>query len=440
MPPTGPATNGYVDSDYDAPDYDVIVVGAGLAGLTCARNLTASGLRVKVLEASDAVGGRVRTDRRDGFLLDRGFQVLLTAYPEAQRALDYDALKLGRYYSGALVRCGDRFHRLADPFRDPLRALPAAFNPIGTLGDKLKVAALRSATRKGTIEDVLAREETTTLAALQRRYGFTASLIDRFFRPFLGGILLDGSLEASSRMFEFVFRMFSEGHAALPAAGMQSIPEQLTSGLPEGTVRLGARVTSASATSVTVEGAGVVEARAVVVATEQPEAASLASLDVGGSRSVMTLYYATDADDAPHGQPILVLNGTGEGPINNLSVPSHVCPRYAPAGKSLVSVTVLGNPLQTDDTVESGVRDQLAEWYGPAARAWRHLHTYRILYALPDQAPPYLSPPEKPVRTPDGLYLCGDHRGTASINGAMNAGRRAAEAVLADLAIGGGAG
>lgn len=413
------------------PNTDVLIVGAGLAGLTCARHLHRRGLACKIVEASDGVGGRVRTDRVDGFLLDRGFQVLLTAYPETQRELDYAALRLGTFYAGALVRTPEgAFHRVADPLRHPLGGLQTLFAPVGSLEDKLRVAFLRQGVRRGSLAALFAREEMTTIRALRERWGFSDEMIDRFFRPFLGGILLDGELRASSRMFEFVFRMFSEGRAALPARGMGALPEQIAAGLPPGTVRLNARAEAVSARTVTLEdGETLTAARAVVVATEAPEARRLlGDVEPADARTTTTLYYAADAP--PVQEAILVLNGTGQGPINTVTVLSEAAPSYAPPGRSLLSVSVLGTP-DTDGALEKSVRQQLAAWYGAAAHGWEHLRTYRIAYALPEQAPPFLSPPQKPLRHASGCFLCGDHRRTASLNGALASGRHAAEAVAA---------
>ncbi|MFN3166460.1 MAG: protoporphyrinogen/coproporphyrinogen oxidase [Phycisphaeraceae bacterium] len=411
-------------------DDDVVIVGAGLAGLCCARRLSQAGLRSLLLDAADAVGGRVRTDDVEGFRLDRGFQVFSTAYPEAQQVLDDQALDLHRFEPGALVRYGGALHPLTDPWRRPLRGLRSVFSPIGTFADKLRVARLRSRVLRGSVADQFVGPETTTLEALQQD-GFTDSMIERFFRPFLGGIFLDPELNASSRMFNFVFRMFSSGHAALPAQGMQAIPRQIALGLRPGSIRLNTRVIGLQNGSVRVESGESIRARAVVVATESPIAAELLGEAVSpGSQGVTCLYFATDRP--PIDRPILVLNGEGHGPVNNLCVPSLLVP-CAPEGRHLVSATVLGIPAQDDATLERGVREQLAGWFGAEVNRWQHLRTYRIPHALPRQAPPALSTPERPVRWRDGLYVCGDHRDNASINGAMVSGRRAAEALLADL-------
>ena len=416
---------------------DAVVIGAGLSGLACARILTHAGLRVRVLEASDGVGGRVRTDLVDGFRLDRGFQVLLTAYPETIQALDYHALRLGRFRPGALVRTGGKFSRLGDPFRDPASALASLVAPVGSLGDKLGIARLRASVIEGPLAALFERPETTILKALRTRYGFSETIIERFFRPFFGGITLDPTLGASSRFFEFVFRMFSEGDAALPALGMQAIPDQLAASLPGGTVRLNTRVAAVRPGRVVLEGGEEVEARAVVVATNALDAQLLArAATTTGAWGEVCFYYAAPA--APFRDALLVLNGDPEGPINNLSVPSNVCPTYAPADgpyarQHLVSVVVIGEAASGDETrLEHAVRAQLRSWYGAPVDGWHLLKAVRVAYGLPDQAPPFLSPRDKGVRLRPGLFRCGDHVETASINGAMRSGRLAAEAILTD--------
>ena len=410
---------------------DVLVVGAGVSGLVAAVELQRRGLSAHVLEASDAVGGRVRTDVVDGFLLDRGFQVLLTAYPEARRCLNYAALDLREFEPGAIVRHDGRFHTISDPIRRPRQILTSTFSPIGTFNDKLLIARLRAEVLDSEIDTVLSAPEVSTITAL-REYGFSGKIIERFFRPFLGGIFLDPELATSNRMMRFVYRMFTQGSAAIPNGGMQSIPRQLAAHLAPGCLRLNTPVQHVWAGGVRLQSGEELLAGAVVVGCDPVHAAQL--LPQAGVRTTMRgvrcLYFA--AADAPIGDRYLVLNGDGEGPINNLCVPSVVAPGYAPSGCHLVSVTVLHAPLSEDHLIRD-VREQLIHWFGEQVNGWEYLRTYHIEHALLDQSPAQGGVAMGPVQVQPGLYVCGDHRGTASLNGAMLAGRRAADAVCSEF-------
>lgn len=407
---------------------EVIIVGAGLAGLSCARELARANIPCLIVEASDGVGGRARTDYLGGFLLDRGFQVLLTAYPEAQRSLDYTALQLGRFEPGALVRLSGKFHRVADPWRRPGAMLQTAFSPIGTLGDKLRIAKLRYQVTRGPLQAIFQSPETSTSQFLRER-GFSPVMIERFFRPFFGGIFLESELRTSSRMFQFVFRMFSEGHAALPARGMGAMAEQMASRLPEGTIRLNARATQVAAQSVTLATGERLSARSVVIAADHANACRLVpSMPQMRSKGATCLYFA--AEKTPIDEPTLVLNGDSSGPVNSVCVPNLVAAGYAPVGAHLVSVTVLGQREMADGQMQAAVRQQLTSWFGPAVQRWQHLKSYFIPDALPEQTSVVLR--DGSARLPEGSYACGDFLDTASINGALRSGRQVAEALLAD--------
>lgn len=412
-------------------DFDVIIVGGGLSGLCCARHISDAGLTCRLLEASDRVGGRVRTDHVDGFRLDRGFQTFLTSYPEAQRVLDYESLRLRYFDPGAMVRVNGRFHRFCDPWRRPRHAMAVALSTVGTFNDKVKVSRLRNRLLSCGLEEIFSGPNISTLEALQRE-GFSDQFIQRFFRPLLGGVFLNSELTASSRMFEFVFRMFAAGDAALPAAGMEAIPRQLAQSLPSGVVRTRAQVVGIDGQTVKLASGSQLRARAVVLAVEGPVAARLLrSISPVKWRSVTCLYFA--ADEPPVSGPVLVLGGDGDGPINNLAVLSEVAPAYAPAGESLISVSVLRHLEESDRQLECRVRRQMVEWFGTPSSPWRHLQTYRIRYALPPQPPEEMEPVQKPAQVRDGLFLCGDYRDMASIQGAMASGRRTAEAVVQNL-------
>ena len=408
---------------------DVLVIGGGLAGLAAAHHLEGAGADWALLEAGEAPGGRVRTDHLDGFALDRGFQALLTAYPEARAMLDYSALDLHAFEPGALVWTQDRLSRVSDPVRDPRSALATLRAPVGSPVDKLRVVALRRAVRR---EDPFEVPESTTAQDLEA-LGFSPRMVERFWRPFLAGVLLDPQLGTSNRMFRFVLRMFAEGDTALPAGGMQAIPDQLASALPAERVHYGTAVAALTGRGVTLSDGDRLRAnRAVIVATDGPGAAHLLD-DVKdpGSRATTTVYLA--AEKPPVERRSLVVDGQSSGPVNHLCVPSEIAPGYAPEGAALVSASVLDDRGLPDEALLDAVRTQLQGWFGPGVRAWRHLRTYRVAHAQPDQSPPALAQPQREVRMGGGRYVCGDHRDNASIQGALVSGRRSASAVLADL-------
>ena len=385
-------------------EHDVIVVGAGMAGLACARALVAAGREPLVLERSHPIGGRVRTDSVDGFLLDHGFQVLPTAYREARAVLDFDRLDLGLFERGAIVRSEGRVRRLADPRHAPVRSLRALAG--GVVGVRDGAAVLQLLRGSG--------DETTAADAL-RRAGVSRATVETFFAPFLRGVFLEERLTTSSRLLDFVLRAFSDGPAALPAGGMGAIATQLAEGV---NVRKGTGVATVGPHAVSLESGDPLRANAVVVATS-----GIVDEPVHGWNAVTCVYY--DAPSTPIPGPWLVVNGEG-GPINNLCVPSEASPSYAPSGRALVSATILG----AGDPDLEHVERQLRGWFGSTVADWRHLRTYRIPRAVP--AFPVGGFGELPVRLAEGLYACGDHREHPSLNGALASGRRAADAVLAD--------
>lgn len=412
---------------------NIVVVGAGLAGLACAKRLYDCGVSCVVLEAADAVGGRVRTDVVEGFRLDRGFQLYLTSYPEGRRVLDYDKLKLQEFVPGALVRAKGKFHRVVDPRREPFAGLRSAFNPVGTTRDKLRLVTLKQACDRFDDESVGDSPDTTTREYLEKDIGFTPSFFTTLLTPFFGGVFLDPSLTTSARFFRFVFRMFASGPGALPELGMQQIPEQLAAGLPAGTVRLNAPVDRIEPGRVVLSSGEVVNAKAVVVAVDGNAAARLTQGKVEAPtwNGNVTLYFA--ADKSPIGEPILAVNGEGSGVVNTVAVLSDVSPAYAPPGASLISVAIVGAPKVGDVELEAQVRSQLSGWYGDAVRGWRLLRIDRIPHALPTQEPGKLQPWRRSTRLTDHVFVCGDHRDNASIDGALTSGYRAAQELMLTL-------
>ena len=423
----------------------VVIVGAGLAGLACARRLCREHVPIMVLEASDSVGGRVRTDRvesADGpYLIDRGFQVYLTAYPEGRRVLRTSELGLRSFVPGAMVRFEGRFWRMADPLRAPWAVPDVLRSPLLTARDIPALALLDTRLRlTGEAQCWDAPEQTAE--EFLRGAGISTRAIERFFRPFFGGVFLDRSLKTSARKFRATYRMFARGRAALPRGGMQAIPDQLAAGLGLEAVRTGqvaARISPGSRETceVALESGETIDASAVVVATDGSTAATLVpGLSAPGWKSTLSISFAADTPPSP--EPILYLDGDGTGPANHVAVISNVQPGYAPAGRTLISASVVaphGRSPQ-DQTLETRVRVQLREWFGPRVDGWRHIRTDVIEHALPHEDAPALARPQRPVITSAaGVFVAGDHVDNASINGALESGRRAAEAVLSCLPL-----
>ncbi len=409
---------------------DVVIVGAGLAGLAAARGVEASGRTVVVVEASDGVGGRVRTDMVDGFRLDRGFQVLLTAYPEVGRQLDLAALRPCAFDPGSLVWLGKRMYAIGDPTRRPSMLLSSAVAPVGSVTDKVRLAGVLHRLRKADPVSLLHREDVSTLTSLID-LGFSTRMIDRFFRPLLGGIQLDVNLSASRRMADIILRCLAMGDSVVPAMGMQAIPDQLAAGLSPTTVHLGCPVAAVAPGEVRLVDGRTVRADRVVVATEGPVAAELLGdrqVASPASRTVSCVWFS--APKPPVDSKLIVLDGTITGPAVNVAVMSNVSPDYAPPGQALIAAAC---PAADGDlsALPDSVRAQLRRWWGAQVDEWQVLRTDTIAHGQPDSQPPFA--PKKPVALGEGLFVCGDHRDTPSIQGALYSGRRTAAAVLASL-------
>ncbi|MBK8093265.1 MAG: FAD-dependent oxidoreductase [Verrucomicrobiaceae bacterium] len=418
----------------------VVIIGAGLSGLACARVLARAGVPFTVLEASDGVGGRVRTDVVEGFRLDRGFQVFLPAYPEARRVLDYDALDLRPIYRGADVFVRDRFHRVADPLRHPLVALRNLHDDtVVSHADKWFTMLLRKEAFGLRGPPRWQEEVEMETEEYLRKFGFTERVLDRFYRPFFGGIFMEKDLRTSARMMLFLFAMFDRAGSALPAQGMQAIPDQLAMALPPGSLRLRTPVSAVRAGEVALESGEVLHAEHVVMAVSEDAALRLRTSEgaagaAPASRSTTCLYYAAAATDMPEGRdPILYLDGDGRGPVNTACVLSRIAPEYAPEGWHLISASVLGMPSSLE--LEGVVRQQLVRWFGPRVMSWRHLRTCQVRHAQPEGRQLRLGDGPLSAKIEQGLYRCGDWCEDVSINGALVSGRRAGEAVLSAMGV-----
>ncbi|MDE0899452.1 MAG: NAD(P)/FAD-dependent oxidoreductase [Longimicrobiales bacterium] len=404
---------------------EVVVVGAGLSGLSCALFLEQAGLDVHVVEASDAVGGRIRTDEVDGFTLDRGFQVLLTAYEEVQAQIDMPQLDLRAFKAGSLIWNGRSLEKMGDPYRDPASAMASLRAKVGSLADKMRVAKLRRRLTNAPAGDCFSEPDRSTQDELES-LGFSAEFIDTFFRPFLGGVFLERPLETSASLFRYYFRCFAIGEATVPAQGMQRLPEQMASTLDE-RISLGTTVQAASATQVSTEGGQTVSAQHVVVALDGASASTLLGTPVPAFKATVTSYFA--AEEAPTAEPVLVLDGEGTGPANHIAVMSNVAPKYAPAGAHLVAVSGVDGAADDPMSFHTAASDQLARWFGPKVSSWQHLKTYRVPHALPRHPAGSLQQQDS-ARRRDGIIVAGDYTEFGSIQGALRSGRRAAEAIL----------
>jgi phytoene dehydrogenase-like protein len=413
----------------DAP---VVVVGAGLAGLACAQRLSRAGVDVVVLEASDGVGGRVRTDVVDGFRCDRGFQLLNPAYPVLDRVVDLAELDLKAFDAGVVAATGNQHAVLADPRRVPTRLPQTVLAPLGTLADKLRFARWAAASLL-PVRYLLRRPDRSLAEALDRaRIG--GPLRSGVVEPFLAGVLAEWEGATSANFTALLIRSFVLGSPSVPALGMGRLPELLAASLPPGTVRLGTPVREVRPDGVrTAEGDHLV-ARAVVVATDPVTAGRLTGSSAPTMKSLTTFWHT--APEPPTRTPMLHLDADRRGPVVNTAVMTTVAPGYAPAGRPLIATTVVA--ADGSAAAERAARRHAGIIYGVDPSGWELVRTHVVAEALPRQPPPL--DVRRPVRLPSGVLVAGDHRDSASIQGALVSGRRAASAVLTRAAAASAAG
>jgi phytoene dehydrogenase-like protein len=412
---------------------EVIVVGGGLAGLVAAKHLATEGVDVRLFERDSSVGGRVRTDTVDGFTLDRGFQVLFTSYPAVRSELDLDALRLREFKPGAvLARPGGRT-LLSDPLRDPGALLDTALNRDVTLGDKLRILRLRRRLANKSLPAILDSDEGTIEDAL-REWGFSERFRERFAAPFYGGITLDRSLSSSRLVFEYTFKMLSEGRIAVPAAGMGAIPKQLAeqARAAGASIETDHEVTAVTPTDdgveVTVDG-WTVEGDGAVVATDPREANELTGCSIPtASQSCVTQYVSIPGTVDLNADRRLLLNVEDDQP-NQIAPLTDVAPGFSPDDRQLLSATFLGAPERSDEELAATVRETLSAWYPEERFAEMDLlETYRIPFAQFAQ-PPGFTESRPRVDDPEGpVFLAGEYTEWSSIQGAMVSGRRGARA------------
>jgi phytoene dehydrogenase-like protein len=404
----------------------VIIIGAGVAGLVAALELERYSYKPLILEAADRVGGRVITDQVEGFQLDYGFQVLLTAYPECKQYLDYEALKLRYFDPGAIIFEDGKRMIFNDPLRKPAGALQLLFSSLGTLSDKLKLGKLNLELRKMTIEEIFQQPDMTTMEYL-KKYGFSEKVLSNFLKPFFSGIFLEDQLSTSSRMFQFIFKMFSEGYAAIPAEGMQAIPEQLFKKLRNTEIRFNSKVKSVEPGKVILENEETLTAESIIIATNPEEMMPNMKGQFSGFKSTVNLYFSVPTD--PIKKNMLGLVPEEKYLINNFCFVNDAAPEYAPKGQNLLSVTLVGIPEMDDRQLEELVKKELIQLVDPSMREAKLLKIYRIKQALPKVDDPQQFVNYTSSRIYENIFLAGDYLLNGSLNAAMTSGRNAAMAV-----------
>lgn len=409
----------------------VTIIGAGISGLSAALHLQRQGFLVKVIEASDRPGGRIKTDIVEGFRLDRGFQVLLTSYPEVQSLLNYKALQLKTFLPGATVLYDGGQFDLADPFRRPSAVVSTVLAPVGSLKDKINTFVLKQKMLGKSIQQIFSQEQQSSLAQLSD-YGFSAKMIHRFYKPFFSGIFLENELSTHNRMFDFVMKMFSEGDAAIPALGMEEISKQLSDQLPSDAFMFHTNVTAIQDTTILTSEGVEITSDVIVIATEANALLSKHKENVTTEHhSVTNVYFQTTV--APSDQAVVILNASENKQwVNNLTVMTNISKAYAPEGKVLISVSCNGAYDLSDAEWSQKIKAELHPWFGNQVENWSHLKTYTIAYALPKLSVLNDEVSESELKLAPNLYCCGDHLLNGSINAAMKSGRLVANLIASE--------
>lgn len=406
----------------------ITIIGAGIAGLTAAVYLHRKGFEIKILEATERAGGRIKTDIIDGFRLDRGFQVLLTEYPETKALLDYEKLNLKRFLPGAIVLYDGGKFEIADPFRRPSALLATVFAPVGSLKDKINTFFLKNRLIRITVPQIFNQPETDTISKL-KKYGFSNKMIELFYKPFFSGIFLENYLKTSSNMFDFVMKMFSQGDAAIPEMGMEEIPKQLEAMLPKNSILYNIKVSEINNNEIICENRQIFQTDKIIIATEATGfAKNYIAQNKQKFKSVTNVYF--EAELAPTDKSIVVLNAsTNRKWVNNLTVMSNISDKYAPTDKVLIAVSLNGNYNIDDKTLSENMKTELHQWYGDQVNNWKLIKTYKVKYALPNQdfVSDELSNSE--IQINQNLFISGDHLLNGSINAAMKSGRLVAELI-----------
>ncbi|AFK02664.1 amine oxidase [Emticicia oligotrophica DSM 17448] len=407
-------------------DFSTVIIGGGISGLTCAKYLNEKGYSFLLLEGSDALGGRVRTDNVDGFLLDRGFQILLTNYPEAKKILNYSNLDLRYFNSGAMIKTEKGFMKMENPFKNKMAYLTMAFSSVGTLSDKLKIRKFANELAEISEDEIFNMNATDTLSFL-RSYGWSDKMINNFFKPFFGGVFLENELATSSNFFQFVFKQFFKGDAAIPAEGMQAIPEQIAEMLPKISIRKNARVKGFEGNQLFLDGGEVITADRIVVATDPKTSDELLGENTERAYNTTTCTYFSAEVSPLKGQKFIALNPNRKSVVHNVCVPSDISSHYGQGGKTLISVSTQGLEKLDERNLTNRIKRELFEWFGAQVNVWKHLKTYHI----PESLVQYRAGDEvQQLKLSGNLYRCGDYLAYPSLNAAMKTGREVAQMIM----------
>ncbi len=402
-------------------DTEVAIVGGGLAGLRCAQVLSSRGVGVRIYEASDRVGGRVASDRVDGFTIDRGFQLLNTAYPALRRSVDLSALDLCAFDRGVRLEQVDNRRLLLDPRQGLLSGPRTLRNLPGTFREQLHLGRALAKLAFGASPHLPNPELPT--AQWFAESGFSGPLVDEVLQPFLAGVTLDPSLSGSSTVTALILRSLLRGRAAVPAQGMGALPERMAKDLPPGTVLLDCRVETMSRTSLSTT-QGAVNATIVVLAADGPRATQLVpQLGSSEMNAVTTWWHALPESPASK----VVCLDLERSPITNTVAMSAAAP-YAPRNRGLVASSAPGT--RADSATDAAVRKAVARCWDVTEREVELIATSVIPHALPRMPVPLNLTPPLDI---SGIFIAGDHRATASIQGALASGERAARGVLKRL-------
>jgi protoporphyrinogen oxidase len=404
----------------------IYIIGAGLSGLIAALELEKAGFSPIILESSDRIGGRMKTDSVDGFLLDHGFQVLNTAYPEAKKYLDFQALRLKTFDPGAVIFEGKDSYIITDPMRNPLKIVGMAFSRVGTFLDKMKMFTLTQELKKKSNEDIFKEPSVPTHQYL-KDYGFSNQIIANFFKPFFRGIFLEKHLNTSSRMFEFIFRMFALGQAAVPEMGMGEIPEMIRRQLRSTQIYFNSPVEKVEGKTIHLRNGETLEADRIIIAVQPDQVMKQLQGQFSAAHNVINLYFTTQKSFLS--RPMIGLVPGDNHLVNNIVYMDDVSRAYSSNGRALLSVSVLESDLGEKDLVKA-VQAELEAISGIKATYFKFVKAYFIPHALPSLEDLRYSIPMTECKITDHVYLAGDYLLNGSINAAMTSGRTAAEAVV----------